>query len=229
MPKFKNLKAVRAEELKLAYEEDLKKTPTSPGVVITEHVHDQVAKFCNETSVVGTITYDVIDLQQLNDDGCPNTARFLMDKLEQAGVRPDTPFHNNDEQRYPPQGAVWYRYVELNAIGGGMRLIYDSVTPALFLSCHYSYPARVMSGAGALGNDFATYMATLRSLFVRLRNHSEGVYGRFLEKDNGKSREDRREELALGARLSPMFITWLGNKNSAQNKELVLDHYNLKI
>ena len=34
MAKFKNLKAVRAEELKLAYEEDLKKTPTSPGVVI---------------------------------------------------------------------------------------------------------------------------------------------------------------------------------------------------
>ncbi len=34
-----------------------------------------------------------------------------------------------------------YRYLELHSLGGGMRLIYDSKIPVLFVSAHYSNPA----------------------------------------------------------------------------------------
>jgi len=225
---FTDLTKANPTNLKKAYEYDLEKVEADKGVKITKHVHSQIAKKCNKTSAVGAITYDEIDLKVLEDKQCYTTAAFLMNCFQERGIRPDTPFHNNDEERYPVD-LSWTRYVEYNVIGGGMRLIYDSTTPALFLSCHYSYPARVTcSGGGAFSATFATMLGELRLTYLRLKGHSDGSYSAFMQEDPNKF-DKRAKALALQARRSPQFIEWLKNKSARQDKSIVKTLYNLDI
>lgn len=225
---FTDLTKANATDLKKAYEYDLEKVESDKGVKITKHVHHQVAKKCDSTSIVGAKTYDEIDLKVLEDKQCYTTAAFLMTCLQERGIRPDTPFHNNDEERYPLD-PNWTRYIEYNVIGGGMRLIYDSTTPALFLSCHYSYPARVTcSGGGTFSAAFATMLGELHLTYLRLKGHSDGSYSNFVQQDPNKF-DSRTKKLAIEARRSPQFIEWLKNKSAHQDKSIVKTLYNLDI
>jgi hypothetical protein len=140
----KDIEKASPEKLKEAYEQDYKTEAER-----RDHVHTQVIKIVNKTQTIGGISYPVIDLTTLIAKGCKKVVDFLLDRFQVAGVRPDTPFHKNEEAKYIIS-TDGYRFVEYNVIGGGMRLIYDSKKDYLFLSSHYSTPALIVaSGAGS--------------------------------------------------------------------------------
>jgi hypothetical protein len=68
-----------------------------------------------------------------------------------------------------------YRYVEYNVIGGGMRMIFDSKSSNLFLSCHYSAPALVTASGAGEQISLEAILKGLKKTHKNLKNHSEGV------------------------------------------------------
>jgi hypothetical protein len=199
----KDIEKATPEILKEAYEQDYH-TP----VERQSHVHTQVINIVNQTKTIGGIPYPIVDLTTLVAKGCKKVVDFLLDSFQAAGVRPDTPFHKNEESKYIVSTDS-YRYVEYNVIGGGMRLIYDSKKGELFLSCHYSTPALITaSGAGSAESvALDAVLKGLKKTHKNLENHSEGKY--FGDDQN-------IQHLEAIARADPAFKAWLLNKNSRQ-------------
>jgi hypothetical protein len=202
----KDIEKASPEKLKEAYEQDYKTEAERRG-----HVHTQVIKIVDKTETIGGISYPVIDLTTLIAKGCKKVVDFLLDRFQAAGVRPDTPFHKNEEAKYIIS-TDGYRYVEYNVIGGGMRLIYDSKKDCLFLSSHYSTPALIVaSGAGSAESvSLAAIQQGLKKTHKNLKNHSEGKYF---------GADKNTQHLEALARADPTFKSWLMNKNSRQAPE----------
>jgi hypothetical protein len=189
--------------LKEAYEQDYKTAAER-----LSHVHTQVINLVGQTQTIGGIIYPVIDLTRLNNIGCKKVTDFLLESFKAAGIRPDTPFHKNEEVKYIVSTDS-YRYVEYNVIGGGMRLIFDSKSSNLFLSSHYSTPALIIASAAASteATSLAAILKGLKKTHKNLKNHSEGVnFGPGMN----------TQHLTALARSDPPFKAWLLNKNSAQ-------------
>jgi hypothetical protein len=202
------------EKLKEAYEQDYK-TPAER----LNHVHTQVINIVGQTQTIVGTPYPVIDLTILINRGCKKVVDFLLDSFAAAGVRPDTPFHKNEENKYIVSTDS-YRYVEYNAIGGGMRLIFDAKSNNLFLSSHYSTPALLIASGAGSAEEIAldAIIKGLKKTHKNLKNHSEGVY--FGANQNN-------QHLEALARNDPPFKAWLMNKNSAQAVE-TLEAYGLR-
>ena len=210
----KDIEKASPAQLKDAYEQDYKTPAERLG-----HVHTQVINIVGQTQTINGVQYPVIDLTILIANGCKKVSDFLLDSFKAAGVRPDTPFHKNEETRYIVSTDS-YRYVEYNTIGGGMRLIFDSKSNNLFLSCHYSTPALITgSGAGSAESvSLAAILKGLKKTHKNLKNHSEGVnFGPGMN----------TQHLEAIARADPPFKAWLLNKNSAQAVE-TLQAYGLR-
>ena len=210
----KDIEKASPETLKTAYEQDYKTPADRLG-----HVHTQVINIVGQTQTINGVQYPEIDLTVLVANGCKKVVDFLLDSFKLAGVRPDTPFHKNEEAKYIVSTDS-YRYVEYNVIGGGMRLIFDSKSGNLFLSCHYSTPALVTaSGAGSAEQvSLQAILKGLKKTHKNLKNHSEGVnFGPNMN----------TQHLEAIARADPPFKAWLLNKNSAQAAE-TLEAYGLK-
>jgi hypothetical protein len=88
----KDIEKASPEKLKEAYEQDYKTEAERRA-----HVHTQVIKIVDKTETIGGISYPVIDLTTLIAKGCKKVVDFLLDRFQAAGVRPDTPFHKNEE------------------------------------------------------------------------------------------------------------------------------------
>jgi hypothetical protein len=202
----KDIEKASPEKLKEAYEQDYKTAAER-----RDHVHTQVINIVGQTQTINGVQYPVIDLTILINNGCKKVTDFLLDSFKAAGVRPDTPFHKNEEVKYTVSTDS-YRYVEYNVVGGGMRLIFDSKTSNLFLSSHYSTPALITaSGAGSAESvSLAAILKGLKKTHRNLKKHSEGV-------NFGPDRNDQHLESI--ARSDPAFKAWLLNKNSAQAVE----------
>lgn len=199
----KDIEKASPEKLKEAYEQDYKTPAERLG-----HVHTQVINIVGQTQTINGVQYPVIDLTVLITNSCKKVTDFLLDCFNAAGIRPDTPFHKNEELKYIVSTDS-YRYVEYNVIGGGMRLIFDSKTSNLFLSCHYSTPA-LITASGAGNAESVTLTAILKNFkktHKNLKNHSEGV-------NFGPGMNTKHLEAI--ARADPPFKAWLLNKNSAQ-------------
>jgi hypothetical protein len=210
----KDIEKATPEILKDAYERDYH-TPAERR----DHVHTQVINIVNKSETIGGIPYSVIDLTTLVAKGCKKVVDFLLESFQAAGVRPDTPFHKNEESKYIISTDM-YRYVEYNVIGGGMRLIYDSKKDQLFLSCHYSTPALVIaSGAGSTESaSLSAILKGLKKTHKNLKNHSEGTYF---------GADQNNQHLEAIPRADPAFKAWLMNKNSRQ-AESTLQAYGLR-
>jgi hypothetical protein len=210
----KDIAKATPEILKDAYERDYHTAEERRN-----HVHTQVINIVNRNETLNGTPYPVIDFTTLIVKGCKKVVDFLLESFQAAGVRPDTPFHKNEESKYIISTDM-YRYVEYNVIGGGMRLIYDSKKEQLFLSCHYSTPA-LITASGAGSTESTSLEAILRGLkktHKNLKNHSEGKY--FGEDQN-------TQHLEAIARGDPAFKAWLMNKNSRQ-AEATLQAYGLR-
>jgi hypothetical protein len=213
---MENIETATPSQLKQAYSQDYK-TPAERR----KHVHPQVIRIVDQTERISGVPelYPVVDFTVLSNKGCWNVSNFLLDSFKAAGVRPDTPFHQNNEQKYLVS-LDSYRYVEYNVIGGGMRLIYDSKKGHLFLSCHYSAPALITaSGAGsAEATGLAEFKQGLKKTHKNLKDHSEGKY---------QGADRNTQHLEALARGDPAFQAWLTNKNSRQSVE-TLQAYGLR-
>lgn len=198
----KDLEKAASSTIRSAYERDYK-----TAVEKRDHIHRQVYNLVDEEQVFNGITYPVIDLSVLKTK-YSNVMQFLLTSFKAAGVRPDTPFHMNQESKYPVDMANSYRYVEYNVIGGGMRLIYDATLGNLFLSAHYSDPSLVIASTddSAEQLDLNDIMTSLRLTQRNLERHSDGTYF-------DGSYDDR---LIMYARSDSAFRGWLLNKNSGQ-------------
>src|SRR5262249_37236402 len=106
----KDIEKASPEILKEAYEQDYKTEAERRN-----HVHTQVINIVNQTQILGGISYPVIDLTSLVTKGCKKVTDFLLDSFKAAGIRPDTPFHKNEEAKYIISTDC-YRYVEYNVI-----------------------------------------------------------------------------------------------------------------
>ena len=226
---IKNLPAKKEADLKALYEQDYK-----TELEKSKHIHRHVYSLSGTTAAVGTKTFPIINLSQLNRTSHTTLATFLKDRISASGIRPDTPFHKNDDAtpKYTDAGVNSYRYMEYNTIGGGMRLVYDHVAGEVFLSSHYSDPALIRADGGSaeltwLQGLIARFSATWHLMY----DHSEGIVYNNLHDDTVADDviETRRDQVRIASRASPAFIAWLGNKNSAQSKKAVLDLYNLAI
>jgi hypothetical protein len=224
--KIKDLKKATAEQLKEEYEADYKTAEEKKA-----HIHQNVIKLCDATEMVGTITYEVINVTTLATKGYTKLVEFLLTSLLEGGIRPDTPFHNNDESKYPLDTADPLRYMEYNVIGGGMRLVYDATTPAMFLSSHYSDPAKLNGGGDTHGDRLANIAAKLKIAHNILKKHSDGTIFNAVNNPNLSEKQWQHicDQLALKARESEAFIAWLKNKNARQDKTTVLQWYNVII
>ncbi|MCC5068986.1 hypothetical protein VDF90_09390 [Xanthomonas campestris pv. raphani] len=196
--------------LRSAYEQDYKTDREKK-----DHVHRQVINIINKKIRISGIDYDVIDLGVLRQQKYSNVANFLQNAIKNGGVRPDTPFHQNLELRYPVDAVNSYRYVEYNVIGGGMRIVFDSETRAMFLSAHYSSPALITDSSAdeCIVADIACTLAVTQQ---NLRRHSDGTFFGL---------EDQ-SDLWIYPKRDPVFKAWLENKGSCQAQS-TLKAYNL--
>ncbi|HEX3865568.1 MAG TPA: hypothetical protein VHV78_02410 [Gemmatimonadaceae bacterium] len=222
------LKGASDEKLRSEYEKDYHTAQERAS-----HIHQQVIDLCNLTEDVGAMAFPVINFTRLRGNGYAKVVAFLLTGIAAAGVRPDTPFHmNNGTPKKYPADDDSYRYMEYNAIGGGMRVIYDADTQSLFLSVHYAKPALLRADGGQPDETtLANIRAAYRLTHALLKKHSEGDIARYLNEpgiSDGKWTK-RREEMALKARTSPAFVAWLHNKNAKQDKASTLDAYNIAI
>lgn len=196
--------------LRSAYEQDYKTEREKK-----DHVHRQVIDIVNKKKLIAGTNYEVIDLGVLRQKKYSNVANFLQNAIKSGGVRPDTPFHQNLESRYPVDVVNSYRYVEYNVIGGGMRIVFDSESRSMFLSAHYSSPA-LIEGTGDDEFVVADLACTLAVTQQNLRRHSDGTF--FGAED--------QSDLWMYPKRDPAFKAWLENKNSCQAQS-TLKAYNL--
>jgi hypothetical protein len=193
------------------------------------HLHRIMYTFCNANETIDTIQYPVLNLSTLQTGGYAKLVLFLLSAFTEAGIRPDTPFHNNDEGKYPAAAADPYRYMEYNTIGGGMRLVFDCTRGAIFLSAHYSDPVVIRANGGtAQAGDVDTLITQLRFTKMIMQGHSDGTTYADINKpgQSDKERENKCKKYAAWAKRSPAFKAWLHNKNAAQDKVTVQDWYN---
>lgn len=147
-----------ASELKGAFDQDF--DTDKP----TDHIHGAILALCNpgfdKPRTRATLTDLVIDLSVLQSK-YSNIELFLRNAFADGEIsfRPDTPIHANDEQRY--QGGrirdridQTPRHFEFGAVGGGMRVVYDIEIDEIYISAHYSYPARLVAKAGSVQGDW---------------------------------------------------------------------------
>ncbi len=220
-----NLKSASDAEFKNEYAADY-----GTALQKAAHVHRKMYTLSGTTEAIGAITYPVLNLSTLRTAGYTKLVVFLLKAFTEAGVRPDTPFHNNDEDKYIKDLIDSYRYMEFNCIGGGMRLVYDATMNNLFLSAHYSDPVIIRANGGSVdGGDLDTLLAALKLTHKLVKLHSDSSMYTFLNTGSAAVQTTRRDTAALQARRSPAFIGWLQNKNSRQDAGTIQDWYNIKI
>lgn len=223
----RSYKLISADDptFKLCFEADYKNDAQKK-----EHVHRKIYLFSGETEDINGITYPVLNMSTLSAHPYVKLVDFLWRRFQLAGVRPDTPFHANDENRYQPLGMDPYRYMEFNTIGGGMRLVFDSTSNDIFLSAHYSDPAVLRAAAGSVDRTNLDNLVTVFSrTHVRVKRHSDGSIARAFRKVAPENLEALRDQAALQAAQSPAFIEWLKNKNSGQDRAHVQRLYKIPI
>jgi hypothetical protein len=210
-------------QFKNAYEEDYS-TAQQKAV----HLHRIMYQFSGTNEVIGTITYPVLNMSTLARGGYTKLADFLLRSLKEAGIRPDTPFHKNEEGKYPAANGDDYRYMEYNTIGGGMRLVVDFKLGVIFLSAHYTDPVAIRADGGTgYGGAIDTLLTHMRLTRMLMQSHANGdTFNAMNEPGISEAERARRCEKYTGwKQRSPAFTAWLHNKNAAQDKQTILDWY----
>lgn len=169
-----------APELAIAF--DQKFDPGNPLL----HIHGALLALCNpgfdKPRTRAAISKPVLDLSLLQTR-FSNIELFFRNALAEGAIsfRPDTPIHGNDEDRYEggsqrdriDQRA---RHFEFGAVGGGMRVVFDADLEEIYISAHYSYPARLIAAPGSAQED---WLLTTKARFCRecwvMADHSASV------------------------------------------------------
>ncbi|PTU74379.1 hypothetical protein [Pseudomonas mangrovi] len=169
-----------APELAIAFDQGF-----DPGNPLL-HIHGALLALCNpgfdKPRTRAAIQKPVLDLSLLQAR-FSNIELFFRNALAEGAIsfRPDTPIHGNDEGRYEggsqrdriDQRA---RHFEFGAVGGGMRVVFDADLEEIYISAHYSYPARLTAAPGSAQED---WLLTTKARFCRecwvMADHSAGV------------------------------------------------------
>jgi hypothetical protein len=193
------------------------------------HLHRIMYTFSGTTEILASISYPVLSMSRLESGGYTKLVTFLLRAFSEAGIRPDTPFHKNEESKYPAELEDDYRYMEFNTIGGGMRLVVDCKLGAIFLSAHYSDPVLIRADSGTPhGETIDNLLTQMRLTRMIMKKHSDGTTHDDINAADISAEERARRcaKYAGWKSRSPAFKAWLHNKNASQNKAIVLDWYN---
>lgn len=167
-------KTTGAAELKKGSAEEFKKLFADDEN--SAHILALLTTLTASTWTSGGLTYPEIDLSKLRKAGYGKLVDYILTNLSTGiGIRPDTPFHANNEGKYAAALMTPYRYMELSALGGGMRLVFDSGAGELFITVHYSHPTRLKATTAPDAAAVAAVITRLTGTQQRLVAHTAGT------------------------------------------------------
>jgi len=150
-----------------------------------DHIHGALLALCNpgfdKPKTRDAIEKLVINLSTLRGAGFTNVVHLFQTGLAEGAIafRPDTPIHANDERRYPGgtlrERGMQPRHFEFGAVGGGMRVVFDLEDLEIYISAHYSFPARLTADPRSAEGD---WLLTTQNRLARecsiMEAHSNG-------------------------------------------------------
>lgn len=155
------------EELKKGTKQQFKKRFSNDESA--SELQTRLIALCDSTFILSGMEFGEIDLSKLRDSGLKKLVEYILESLQhELGIRPDTPWHENLEARYPADPEKLSRYMELNALGGGMRLVFDSETKNLFLTVHYALPALLVASEKPESLELAQIIVSLTATHQRM-------------------------------------------------------------
>jgi hypothetical protein len=119
----------------------------------------------------------IVDLRDIRQDN-PYLARLIEDSLQKIEIRPNTPEHGNIEGRFPvyDRDATPLAYFEFSFLGGGGRMVVDTIAGIVYISMHYKYNYQLLDCGRPPGHavDLARLQRTSTMRFLAMQ-HEEAV------------------------------------------------------
>ena len=224
-----------------------------------DHIHGALLALCNpgfdKPKTRDAIEKLVINLSTLKGAGFTNVVHLFQTGLAEGAIafRPDTPIHANDERRYPGgtlrERGMQPRHFEFGAVGGGMRVVFDLEDLEIYISAHYSFPARLTADPRSAEGD---WLLTTQNRLARecsiMEAHSNGeTYKTRVEIDRlrGLIKDGKRvgnlhttleseesatrmeQVLKLNVSRNKAFAAWLRDPGSQNKKEQIQELYGI--
>lgn len=148
----------------------------------------------------------IVDLRDVRQDN-PYLARLIDESLQRIQIRPNTPEHGNIEGRFPvyDRGASPLAYFEFSFLGGGGRMVVDTIAGMVYISMHYKYNYQLLDAGRPPGHavDLARQQRTTTMRFLAALQEEAAVAPVIMHVQRESPRVERASPRVVPTPMAP--------------------------